>query len=98
MTTRAEVFHINTRLARSDRELLLLLLAPLFLAAMVTGCPAQTFSTIKHFYTTNDGYSPQYGVVQDADGTLYGAAMTGDGTVFKVRPDGSGFTVLHRCW
>ena len=46
-----------------------------------------------------DGADPRAGLISDADGTLYGTSCDGQpgghGTVFRVRPDGSGFTILH---
>ena len=50
-------------------------------------------------YVNSDGALPQAALVAPGDGFLYGAAgyggPSGTGTLFKVRPDGTGFTVLH---
>ena len=63
-----------------------------FWTMVQTGVPTMVFSTALR------RYSPQSELVQGTDGTLYGTACSGDcnvaGTVFKMRPDGSGFTVL----
>jgi uncharacterized repeat protein (TIGR03803 family) len=50
---------------------------------------------------TNDGRSPQAGLLQAKDGALYGTTIlggndpTGAGTLFRILTDGSGYTVLH---
>jgi len=63
---------------------------------------AQTFTTLKQFgiLTNMSGVNPYCDLVQGPDGALYGTTYGGEasfmhGTVFKVRPDGSGFTVIH---
>jgi uncharacterized repeat protein (TIGR03803 family) len=60
-----------------------------------------TYKAIYNFTTagTNDGRSPQNGVVQGSDGFLYGVASAGGalglGTLFKVSTAGTGFALLH---
>ena len=51
--------------------------------------------------TGGDGVTPMSALVQGSDGTLYGstteggsAGTTGAGTVFKLKPDGSGYTII----
>jgi len=63
--------------------------------------PSGTLTTIYSFCSqTNcaDGYGPQGGLVQAADGNFYGTAhwggAKGDGTVFRISPGGS-LTTLH---
>jgi uncharacterized repeat protein (TIGR03803 family) len=50
---------------------------------------------------TNDGATPQAGLVQGRDGMLYGATFlggtNGTGIVFKLATDGSAYTNLHTC-
>ena len=61
----------------------------------------QTFTTLKSFGVTSNvtGYAPSSELVQGPDGMLYGTTGGGEapiqGTIFKLRPDGSGFTVLN---
>jgi uncharacterized repeat protein (TIGR03803 family) len=59
---------------------------------------AQTFTTLVNFTGTN-GFNPQSGLVQGANGTFYGAASRASGnesgTVFEVTPSGK-LTTLHR--
>jgi uncharacterized repeat protein (TIGR03803 family) len=49
-------------------------------------------------FDARDGFSPEAGVVQGADGALYGTATLGgakaSGIVYRVQPDGSGFQSL----
>jgi uncharacterized repeat protein (TIGR03803 family) len=48
---------------------------------------------------TADGSSPYTGLLADGAGNLYGTTYQGGasnlGTVFTIKPDGSGYTVLH---
>jgi uncharacterized repeat protein (TIGR03803 family) len=50
---------------------------------------------------TNDGATPQAGLVQGRDGMLYGTTFlggtNGTGIVFKLATDGSAYTNLHTC-
>ena len=73
------------------------------LALMPAGrAAAQSFTILRSFGFLNEvtGTRPRSTLVQGADGTLYGTTSLGEGnvigTVFKVRPDGTGFTVLKR--
>ena len=56
--------------------------------------------TILHSFTgaNGDGAVPQTSLVQGRDGTLYGATEEGGafdfGTLFKIKPDGTGYTIL----
>ena len=64
------------------------------------GALAQPYKVIKSFgsCTNISGVHPLAELVQGPDGTLYGTASEGQGSVagavFKLRPDGTGFTVL----
>lgn len=66
-------------------------------AAAAIGLPAQTFTTL-HSFDSTDGANPIAGLIQAADGNLYGAATNGgahsDGTVFKIITSGL-LTTLH---
>ena len=58
-----------------------------------------SFSVIKSFHCGNaDGCSPLAGLIQLSDGFLYGTTDFGNGnnlgTVFKLKPDGTGFSVI----
>lgn len=59
-----------------------------------------TFTVLHTFsYSTGaDGANP-YGLLQGMDGALYGACANGGanggGVLYKLRPDGSGFTVIY---
>src|SRR5262245_5058011 len=62
---------------------------------------AQTFGvTTLRAFSGADGVNPFEGLTQGPDGTFYGscygeyAAPTG-GTVFRMKPDGTGFAVIH---
>ncbi len=60
------------------------------------------FTALHNFSNTGgDGITPMSALVQGSDGTLYGstilggyAGTTGAGTVFKLKPDGSGYTIV----
>ncbi|HRZ36638.1 MAG TPA: hypothetical protein P5534_09755 [Candidatus Paceibacterota bacterium] len=57
------------------------------------------YAVLHHFtHEGPDGQGPQ-GLVQGPDGVLYGTThgrgAKGSGTLFSLRPDGSGFRVLH---
>jgi uncharacterized repeat protein (TIGR03803 family) len=60
----------------------------------------QTFNLIYSFVRT-EGDEPAGGVIQGADGSLYGTTLSGgtgaadNGTVFTIKPDGTGFSLLH---
>jgi len=75
-----------------------ILFALLALAAAAVN--AQTFTVLKSLGMLSNmtGTCPYSPLVQGPDGTLYGTTSSGEGslagTVFKVRPDGSGFSVL----
>jgi len=65
--------------------------------------PGGTLTTLYEFCSQPncaDGYGPQAGLVQGADGNFYGTAhwggdaLDGDGTAFKITPSG-GLTILH---
>jgi uncharacterized repeat protein (TIGR03803 family) len=58
------------------------------------------FETVLDFSGSKaDGMWPQASLIRDGSGNLYGTTTIGGarnaGTVFTVRPDGSGFRVLH---
>ncbi len=64
------------------------------------GSDGSGYSLIHSFGSLpTDGASPFAGLVQGVDGTLYGTTYSGgskqEGTVFEVKPDGSGYAVLH---
>ncbi len=51
--------------------------------------------------SADDGRIPLAGLIQGIDGFLYGTARDSGasefgGTVFKIRPDGTGFSIIHR--
>jgi uncharacterized repeat protein (TIGR03803 family) len=50
-------------------------------------------------YSADDGLDPNGALIADAAGTLYGMTYSGGesgrGTIFKIRPDGTGFQILH---
>jgi uncharacterized repeat protein (TIGR03803 family) len=60
------------------------------------------FTALHAFSNTGgDGITPMSALFQGSDGTLYGstigggnAGTTGAGTVFKLKPDGSGYTIV----
>jgi uncharacterized repeat protein (TIGR03803 family) len=56
------------------------------------------FQQLKTFGIPSSGYNPVGPLVQGTDGMLYGTTWKGGvdtyGTVFKLKPDGTGFTVL----
>lgn len=58
-----------------------------------------TFSTVYPFPEGDDGGEPGGSLIELSDGYLYGTASAfganNDGVVFKVKPDGTGYTVLH---
>jgi uncharacterized repeat protein (TIGR03803 family) len=60
--------------------------------------PAGTETVLYTFTGSNDGGSPEAGVIRDSQGNLYGTTYSGGtdgaGTVFKVTPNGQE-TVLH---
>ncbi len=62
--------------------------------------PAQTFTTL-HSFDTTDGDDPQGGLVQATNGklygTTYGGGANGAGTVFKITPSGTLTTVYSFC-
>ena len=57
------------------------------------------FTVLKNLDYSTTGAYPYAGLVQGTDGALYGTTTSGGssdyGTVFKLKPDGSGFTVLQ---
>jgi len=61
--------------------------------------PGGAFTVLRTFDETNGGY-PSTALVEDASGTLYGATGSGGGgghgVIYSIRPDGSGYTVLHQ--
>jgi uncharacterized repeat protein (TIGR03803 family) len=61
-----------------------------------------TFFTILKSFSTSSGLGenyPQYALTQATDGTLYGVTQFGGasnlGSLFKLKPDGSGYGVVH---
>jgi uncharacterized repeat protein (TIGR03803 family) len=60
--------------------------------------PAGVETVLHSFAGGSDGWSPQAGLIQGADGNFYGTTLiggtNGDGTVFKITPAGVE-TVLH---
>jgi uncharacterized repeat protein (TIGR03803 family) len=66
-------------------------------AATAVALPAQTFTTLFNFDST-DGADAYGGLVQGTDGNLYGTTSGGgansDGTVFSITPSGT-LTTLH---
>jgi uncharacterized repeat protein (TIGR03803 family) len=69
-----------------------------FCAVAVIASPAQTFNTLINFNGIN-GFNPQAGLVQGANGNFYGTASRASGkeigTVFEITPAGK-LTTLHR--
>ncbi len=66
--------------------------------------PDGTGFAILHSFTGADGAAPSAGLIQGSDGDLYGTSSSGGayakcafgcGTVFRLKPDGTGFRVLH---
>lgn len=57
-----------------------------------------SLTTIYNFANTNDGHSPEGGLVEATDGNLYGTASNGGnynhGTIFKISRQGK-FTTVH---
>jgi hypothetical protein len=55
--------------------------------------------SVLHMFSFGEGMWPGAPVVQGSDGALYGTTSDGGtvrgGTVFKLKPDGSGYTVLY---
>src|ERR1700691_577861 len=79
----------------------------LLCAATAVALPAQTFTKLFNFDTT-DGYEPMAGLVQGADGDFYGTTPYGGanpqtycngcaGTVFKITPSGTLTTLYNFC-
>jgi uncharacterized repeat protein (TIGR03803 family) len=79
----------------------------LLCAATAVALPAQTFTKLFNFDTT-DGYEPMAGLVQGADGDFYGTTPYGGanpqtycngcaGTVFKITPSGTMTTLYNFC-
>src|SRR6266496_112194 len=70
----------------------------LLLVAATSVAAAQTYSVLYSFGGTNQGYSPETGVVADAAGNLYGTTRYGGvddfGTIFEL-PVTGGEKVLH---
>lgn len=70
------------------------------IAARQTAAQTTSLTTL-HWFVTNEGILPYYGLTAGADDTLYGTCfgipenVGPGGSVFKIRPDGSDFTVLH---
>jgi len=70
------------------------------LAAMCgAGAPAQTFTTLVNFDTTNGGAPENVSLVQGVDGLLYGTTSGGGasrayGTVFAITPQGA-LQIVH---
>lgn len=59
--------------------------------------------TLYQLNPDNDAVTPGAGVLLASDGLLYGTTKfgrgsdsTGAGSVFKIRPDGTGFAIIHR--
>ncbi|HEV3308050.1 MAG TPA: choice-of-anchor tandem repeat GloVer-containing protein [Candidatus Sulfotelmatobacter sp.] len=76
-------------------------IAFVFFAATAIALPAQTFTTLLNFDSTN-GSRPDYGsLVQGADGNLYGTTSSGgtngEGTVFEITPSGTLTTLYNFC-
>src|SRR5580704_8508560 len=66
-------------------------------AAMAVALPAQTFTTLLTFNST-DGANPVAGLIQGTDGNLYGTTAFGGadniGTVYKISTSGT-LVTLH---
>ena len=58
------------------------------------------FTVLHSFGSGTDGQNPSGGLMAGPSGFLYGATAFGgsggDGTLFKIKPDGSGYTVLYQ--
>ncbi|HEV2381130.1 MAG TPA: choice-of-anchor tandem repeat GloVer-containing protein [Terriglobia bacterium] len=75
--------------------------AMLMMLAATIAAPAQTFTTLVNFNTTN-GRNPYYAsLVQGTDGNLYGTVPDGGefkwGTVFRLSPAGTLTTLYNFC-
>jgi uncharacterized repeat protein (TIGR03803 family) len=80
-----------------------------FCAATAITVPAQVLTTLYFFcpagFPCTDGYNPQAGLVQAADGNFYGTTVIsgancppyGCGTVFKITPSGTLTTLYSFC-
>jgi uncharacterized repeat protein (TIGR03803 family) len=67
---------------------------------LVVSLPAQTFTTLQSFDST-DGGSPEAGLVEGLNGSLYGTTQQGGvnsaGTVFEITPAGTLTTLYSFC-
>jgi uncharacterized repeat protein (TIGR03803 family) len=72
----------------------------LLCAATAIALPAQTFTTL-HSFDSTDGANPLAGLVQATNGNFYGTTSTGgangDGTIFKTTPSGALTTLYSFC-
>jgi uncharacterized repeat protein (TIGR03803 family) len=71
----------------------------LLYATTAIALPAQTFTTL-HSFDSTDGAFPYWPLVQGRDGKLYGAANGGannNGTVFRITPSGTLATLYSFC-
>jgi uncharacterized repeat protein (TIGR03803 family) len=68
--------------------------------ALAVSLPAQTFTTLQSFDSTNGG-SPEAGLVEGLNGSLYGTTQQGGvnsaGTVFAITPAGALTTLYNFC-
>jgi len=78
-----------------------LLLSVLFVTHTEPVCASALTSLHSFTADANDGNGgyPQSGLVLDTDGNLYGTTsgmrLGSQGTIFRMRPDGTGYTILH---
>jgi uncharacterized repeat protein (TIGR03803 family) len=73
---------------------------PAVFLALAVSLPAQTFTTLQSFDSTNGG-SPEAGLVEGLNGSLYGTTQQGGansaGTVFEITPAGALTTLYNFC-
>ena len=81
--------HVNVAAPRRIKNARLALVVHLmFVCALASAAPAQTFTLLYQFRSGPGGINPYAGVVRDASGTLYGTTYNdgafASGTVFKI--------------